>query len=277
MNRLFAAAGAWLAARNLDTMRGPVMPSTNYDCGLLIDGFDVEPTFMTPWNPPSFAPMVERAGQVKAKDLVAYYIPISDTTYDLPGSFAAFATRAQARSGVTFRDLDLKRWDAELELCWDVYNAAWEENWGFVPMSKEEFIVMARDLKPLLDPRFALMAEVNGKPAAFMLIVPDFNQVLKRIRNGKLFPTGIFKLLLGKSKLRSWRVMALGVKREFRTRSIFPLLVHESFRRGRAAQAIGAELSWILEDNELLLGALRAAGLSESRRWRIYDGPTVAT
>ena len=274
VDRLFAAAQQWLASRGLDVMRGPVMPSTNYDCGLLIDGFDVEPTFMTPWNPPSYATMVERAGQTKAKDLVAYFIPMADGSFELPASFLAFADRARAKSGLTFRDLDLSRFNDELELCWDVYNSAWEENWGFVPMTKDEFIVMAKDLKPLLIPQFAFMAEVNGKPAGFMLIVPDFNQVLKRIRNGKLFPTGAIKLLLGKSKLRSGRVMALGIKKEFRTRSIFPLFVYESFRRGRAYGAVGAEASWILEDNELLLGPLRAIGLKEYRRWRIYEGST---
>ena len=275
VNRLLASARQWLAARGLDAMRGPVMPSTNYDCGLLIDGFDVEPTFMTPWNPPSYATMIERAGETKAKDLVAYFIPMADSTFELPASFVAFADRARAKSGLTFRDLDLSRFNHELELCWDVYNSAWEENWGFVPMTKDEFLVMAKDLKPLLIPQFAFMAEVNGKPAGFMLIVPDFNQVLKRIRNGKLFPTGAIKLLLGKSKLRSGRVMALGIKREFRTRSIFPLFVYESFRRGRAYGAVGAEASWILEDNELLLGPLRAIGLKEYRRWRIYEGSTT--
>ena len=274
VDRLFAAAGAWLAARGLDVMRGPVMPSTNYDCGLLVDGFQHEPTFMTPWNPPSYAGMVERAGLKGVKDLVAYFIPMADDRFELPESFAALAARAQARSGLTFRDLDLKHWNDELELCWDVYNAAWEDNWGFVPMTKDEFIVMAKDLKPLLIPEFAFMAEVRGQPAGFMLIVPDFNQVLKRIRNGRLFPTGAIKLLLGKSRLRSGRVMALGVKREFRTRSIFPLFVNESFRRGKAYGAVGAEASWILEDNELLLGPLKAMGLKEYRRWRIYDGET---
>ena len=272
VDRLFAAAGQWLKARGLDVMRGPVMPSTNYDCGLLVDGFQHEPTFMTPWNPPSYASMVERAGQKGVKDLVAYYIPMTDDRFVLPESFPALMARAQARSGVTFRDLDLKHWDDELELCWDVYNAAWEDNWGFVPMTKDEFLVMAKDLKPLLIPEFAFMAEVGGEPAGFMLIVPDFNQVLKRIRNGRLFPTGAIKLLLGKSRLRSGRIMALGVKREFRTRSIFPLFVNESFRRGKAYGAVGAEASWILEDNELLLAPLKSLGLKEYRRWRIYDG-----
>ena len=274
VDQLFGAAAAWLSARELDVMRGPVMPSTNYDCGLLIDGFEHDPTFMTPWNPPSYPRMVERAGQSRVKDLVAYYIPMNDNSFLLPDSVKAMAVRAQAKSGMTFRDLDLSRWEEELELCWDVYNHAWEDNWGFVPMSKKEFIVMAKDLKPLLIPEFAYMAEVGGKPAGFMLIVPDFNQVLKRIKTGRLLPTGLIRLLLAKSRLRSGRIMALGIKREFRNRMIFPLFVLESYRRGLAYGAAGAEASWILEDNELLLGPLKALGLSEYRRWRLYDGPT---
>ena len=275
-NALFDAAGKWLKGRGLDSMQGPVMPSTNYDCGLLIDGFQHEPTFMTPWNPPYFATLAERAGHVKAKDLVAYFIPMADGSYELPPAFSAFATRAQKSSRLTFRDLDLKQWDKELERCWDIYNAAWEDNWGFVPMTKDEFVVMAKDLKPLMITQFAFMAEVDGEPAGFMFIVPDFNQILKNIPDGRLFPTGAIKLLLGKSKLRSGRVMALGIKRAFRNRTIFPLFVYESFRRGREYGAVGAEASWILEDNELLLGPLRAAGLKEYRRWRIYSGPVQA-
>ncbi|MDQ2665244.1 MAG: hypothetical protein M3Z05_04465 [Gemmatimonadota bacterium] len=273
--RLFSAAAAWLRERGLENMRGPVMPSTNYDCGLLVDGFEHEPTFMTPWNPEWYGRLVEGTGQVGVKDLVAYYIPM-DGSFVVPDSVKAVAARAQKKSGMTFRDLDLSRWDQELELCWDVYNHAWEDNWGFVPMTKDEFVVMAKDLKPLLIPEFAYMAEVNGVPAGFMLIVPDFNQVLKKIKTGRLLPTGFIKLLLGKSKLRSGRIMALGIKREFRNRSIFPLFIMESYRRGKAYGAVGAEASWILEDNELLLAPLKALGLSEYRRWRLYDGPTHA-
>jgi hypothetical protein len=276
-DELFAAAGKWLASRGLDVMRGPVMPSTNYDCGLLVEGFEHEPTFMTPWNPPSYGTMVEHAGLTKVKDLVAYYIPMNDNSFLLPEPVKAMAARAQAKSRMTFRDLDLSRWNDELELCWDVYNHAWEDNWGFVPMTKEEFVVMAKDLKPLLIPEFAYMAEVDGKPAGFMLIVPDFNQVLKKIKTGRLLPTGLIRLLLGKSKLRSGRIMALGIKREFRNRMIFPLFILESYRRGKAYGAVGAEASWILEDNELLLAPLKALGLREYRRWRLYEAPTAPT
>ena len=274
VDRLFAAVAAWLAARGLDVMRGPVMPSTNYDSGLLVEGFEHMPSFMTPWNPPSYPAMIERAGLVRVKDLVAYWIPMTNSEFVLPEAFTALAKRAQAKSGVTFRDLDLKHWSDEVERCWDVYNAAWEDNWGFVPMSKEEFVVLTTDLKPLLVPEFGFMAEVDGKAAGFMLIVPDFSPVLKRIGNGRLFPTGLLRLLFAKSKIRTGRIMALGVKREFRTRSIFPLFSYEAYRRGLAYGGYGAEASWILEDNEILLGPMKAMGLKETKRWRLYDGPT---
>ncbi|MES2179199.1 MAG: N-acetyltransferase [Gemmatimonadota bacterium] len=273
VNALFDAAARWLAGRGLDTMRGPVMPSTNYDCGLLVDGFEHEPTFMTPWNPRSYPAMIERAGQAKVKDLVAYVIPMADG-FELPPTFKALAERAQSKAEITFRDLDLSNWGEELERCWDVYNSAWEENWGFVPMTKDEFVVMAKDLKPLMITQFVFMAEVKGVPVGFMFIVPDFNKILKNIPNGKLFPTGAFKLLLGKSKLRDGRIMAFGIKKEFRSRSIFPVFAYEAFRRGRAYGATSAEASWILEDNELLLAPLRGIGLKEHRRWRLYDGTT---
>lgn len=268
---LFAAAAAWLRGRGLTTMRGPMNPSTNYDCGLLVRGFRWQPTFLTAWNPRYYGPLVEGAGFVKAKDLLAYFIPMDDDRFALPARFAAQAERAVETKRIAFRDLDLRRWDAELDVCWDVYNSAWERNWGFVPMTKAEFVHMARDLKYLLRPEFAFAADVDGDPAGFCLVLPDFNHVLKRIPSGRLTPLAVAKLLLGKSRLRSGRIMALGVKAEHRTRSVFALFAQELYRRGRAAGAVGAEASWILEDNDALNRPLQSLGAKEYRRWRVYD------
>lgn len=270
---LFGAAGAWLRSRGLDTVRGPMNPSTNYDCGLLVRGFRWQPTFLTAWNPRYYAQLVERAGFVEAHDLLAYFIPMDDARFALPERFAEHAARAVNEKRIAFRGLDLSRFDDEVALCWDVYNSAWDRNWGFVPMSKAEFEQMAHDVRPLLVPEFAFVADVDGAPAGFCLVVPDFNHVLKRIPNGRLLPTGVFKLLLGKRRLRSGRIMALGVKPEHRTRSVFALFAHELFRRGRAYGAVGAEASWILEDNEALTRPLETLGAKEYRRWRVYDRP----
>jgi GNAT superfamily N-acetyltransferase len=268
---LFDAAERWLGDRGLDVLRGPMNPSTNYECGLLVDGFEHRPSFMTTWNPPYYVPLCERAGFDKAKDLVAYFIPMGDPSWSLPPTFERLAERALLKSKVAFRDLDLGRFEQELEVCWEVYNAAWERNWGFVPMSKEEFVHTARDMKPLLNPRYAFAADVDGRTVAFMLAVPDYSGVLQRIGNGRLFPTGALRMLFGKRAIHEWRVMALGLRREYRTRGILPLFAWEAFRRGRQAGEQGAEASWILEDNEPMNRAMAAMGTRIHRRWRVYD------
>jgi GNAT superfamily N-acetyltransferase len=270
---LFDTAANWLLARRLAAMRGPMSPSTNHECGLLVDGFDQHPAFMTPWNPPYYEPLIEGAGLVAVKDLLAHLLDATEPQFKFPERIAIHAQRARETRRVTIRTLDPKRFDQELELCWDVYNAAWERNWGFVPMSHEEFAHMGKSLKPLLVPELALTAEVDGRPAGFMLLVPDFNLVAKRIPNGRLFPTGLFKLLLGKRRIRFGRIMALGVKREYRRSDVFALLVDELYRRGMAYGVTRAEASWVLEDNELMNRPMRAMGARQYRRWRIYERP----
>jgi hypothetical protein len=268
---LFDAATRWLGERGLDVIRGPMNPSTNYECGLLVDGFEHRPSFMTTWNPPYYATLCERSGMRKAKDLIAYFIPMGDRSWSMPAAFERLAERALRKSKVAFRDLDLRRFDEELEICWDVYNSAWERNWGFVPMSKDEFVHTARDMKPLLNPRYAFAADVDGQTVGFMLAVPDYSAVLQRIGSGRLFPTGALRMLLSKRGIHDWRVMALGLRPEFRARGILPLFAWEAFRRGREAGEHGAEASWILEDNEPMKRPMEAMGTNIYRRWRIYD------
>jgi len=268
---LFEAAANWLRARGLDTMRGPMSPSTNHDVGLLVDGFDQHPTIMTSWNPPYYNTLCEAAGLAKAKDLLGYFVPLNDAEFALPKQFQEHAARALSRSNLVFRDVDLRHFTRELEICWEIYNSAWERNWGFVPMKRDEFVHMAKEMKSLILPQFAFVAEVAGEPAGFMLVLPDFNHIFKRIGNGRLLPTGIFKLLFGKKHLKSGRVILLGVKPAFRSRSIFQLFAAEAFRRGTEYGAVGAEASWILEDNSLMTRPMEAMGARAYRRWRVYD------
>jgi hypothetical protein len=268
---LFDAARSWLAHRGLTTMRGPMNPSTNHDCGLLVDGFDQHPVFLTSWNPPYYESLVRESGLCAAKELLGYWLPYGEAGFQVPPRLEALAKRAAERAHLTFRDLEPKRFWQEVERCWEVYNSAWEENWGFVPMSREEFLHMAKSLKPVLIPQFAFLAEVNGEPAGFMLSAPDFNLVFKRIRNGRLFPWGLWHLLVGKSRLRTGRVIALGVKREFRTGSVLPVFMHEAARRAIAFGSPGAEASWVLEENQAMRQPIEAFGGRVYRRWRIYE------
>jgi GNAT superfamily N-acetyltransferase len=274
---LFGAAERWLRARGLDTMRGPMSPSTNHECGLLIHGYEQHPMIMTTWNPEYYPALVEGAGLRKAKDLLAYFFPMEgDAPFRLPDRYRLHAERALRGKNLTFRDIDLTRFDREVEICWDIYNSAWEKNWGFFPMSRESFIHEAAVLKHIVLPRFAFIAEVNGEPAGLMIMVPDFHHAFKAIGNGRLLPTGIFKLLAAKKRLRSGRIMILGVKAEHRTRGIFALFTNELFRRFRDWKMSGGEASWILEDNDALNRPMTALGAQAYRRWRIYDKPIVS-
>ena len=270
---LFDAAGAWLAARGLTTMRGPTSPSTNHECGLLVGGFAEHPLFLTPWNPPYYESLVMRAGFSASRELLGYWLPYGEAGFRLDPKLSALAQRAAARANLTFRDLRPERFWREVEIVWDVYNAAWERNWGFVPMTRDEFMHMAKSLKPLLLPQFAFVAEVNGEAAGFMLCVPDFNRILRRNPTGRLFPLGLARILLGKSRLRTGRIVALGIKEQFRTGSILPVFMHEAARRAIAFGSPGAEASWILEDNQAMRQPIEAFGGRIYRRWRIYDRP----
>jgi hypothetical protein len=268
---LFDAARAWLANRGLAVMRGPMNPSTNHDCGLLVDGFEEHPCFLTSWNPAYYESLIRAAGLAPVKDLLGYWLPYGEPGFQMPSKLEAVAKRAAERAGLTFRDLEPKHFWDEVERCWEIYNSAWEENWGFVPMSRDEFLHMAKSLKPLLIPQFAFLAEVNGRPAGFMLSSPDYNLVFKRIRNGRLFPVGLARILVAKPRLRTGRVIALGVKPEFRSGSVLPIFLYEATRRAIAFGSPGAEASWVLEENRAMRQPIEALGGRVYRRWRIYE------
>jgi hypothetical protein len=268
---LFNAAEDWLASRGLTVMRGPMNPSTNHDCGLLVDGFDVHPQFLTAWNPSYYESLIRNAGFSTSKDLVGYWLPYGEPGYEVPARIGALARRAAEKVKLVFRDLEPSRFWHEVELCWEIYNAAWERNWGFVPMSRDEFLHMAKSLKPLLIPQFAFLAEIDGVPAGFMLCTPDYNLPLKHNRSGRLLPWGLPRILWAKSRLRTGRIMALGIKQEFRSGSVLPVFMHEAARRAIAYGSPGAEASWILEDNQAMRQPIEAFGGRVYRRWRILE------
>jgi hypothetical protein len=271
---LLGAARGWLAARGLERMEGPVNPSTNYECGVLVDGFEHHPVLMTTWNPPYYDALLRGAGLAPTKDMLGWWFAREGGAgeFRLPAGYAAHAERARARQDVTFRDMDPAQMARETALCWEVYNEAWEPNWGFVPMSRAEFDHLGKDLARIGDPRFCFAAEIGGAPAGFVLALPDFHALFKRIPSGRLLPTGIFTLLAGRRSLKTLRVLALGVKREHRTAGIFALFTHELVRRWLDAGMTGAEASWVLEDNHRMNRPLAAMGAAPYRRWRLYEG-----
>jgi hypothetical protein len=273
---LFDAAAGWLRGRGLTSMRGPFSPSINYECGVLVEGYEHHPILMTMWNPPYYDCLLRKSGFEGVKDLVGWWFPAAELDYQLPPVYARHAERARQKAHVVFRDIDLGQFDSEVAFAWEVYNSAWEENWGFVPMSREEFEHLGKDLKQIIDPRIAFAAAVNGEPAGIAVALPDFNQIFKRIPSGRLFPTGIFKLLTGARSLRTTRIFVLGVKKEHRATGLFALFLDEFMRRGRKYGFTGGEASWVLEDNVLLNRPLESIGARPYRRWRIYERPLGA-
>lgn len=263
---LVDAAADWLKPRGIEAMRGPVNPSTNESLALLIEGFDSPPMIMMTYNPPYYAELLESAGLAKVKDLFAYKI----TKESLSERLLRVGDKLAERVQVTIRPINRKDLKNEIERIRTIYNQAWSKNWGFVPMTEAEFDHMANDLKKILDPELAYIAEDGDRPVGFSLALPDLNYALKHV-NGRLFPFGIFKLLYYAKKIKSARVITLGIVEEYRNRGIDVLLYLESFRRGVARGYEWAELSWILEDNEAMNRATALLGGELYKRYRIYE------
>jgi len=271
---LVDAARGWLAERGLDALRGPVNPSTNYEAGLLVEGFDEHPVLQTPWNPPYYERLLRDAGLAPVKDLLGFKLTV-DEVDRVPERVARLAERARERHGFTFRTLDMRNFQADVDICWRIYNEAWERNWGFVPMSREEFLFVAKEMRQVLYADLAFIAEVENEPAGFLLMVRDLNRVFHKIRSGRLTPLSIARLLIEGRRVDFGRLVALGIRPQFRRGGILPLFLHEVYRRGRAAGATGAEASWVLEDNEQMISPIQAMGMRAYRRWRLFEAPIV--
>lgn len=269
-NALLSAAHKWVRDKGAKFMRGPVNPSTNYECGLLIEGFDSDPMVMMTYNPPYYQRLIETAGLKKAKDLYAY---LSHAQRIEMKKIDRVASKALASTGVTVRPINMKDFTAEVARVWEVYGAAtgaWAKNWGFVPMSREEFAAMGKEMKMIVKPELVLIGEKNGKTVGFALALPDVNQALKPAK-GSLFPTGLLKILYHQRLIKSVRVLALGVIEEYRTTGLaagfYATLVQNARRLGYG----DCEMSWILDDNLLMNRSLEVMGAKRYKTYRLYD------
>jgi GNAT superfamily N-acetyltransferase len=265
---LVRAAWDWLKQHGAKSMRGPVNPSTNYECGLLVEGFNSSPMVMMTYNPPYYPSLLERAGLRKVKDLLAYI-----TTAPATAGHKAMrvADRAMRSSNVVIRPVNMKNFQAEADSIWRIYSSAWSRNWGFAPLTREEFWVLAKDMKAIIVPELALVGEVNGRAVGFALAIPDINIALKAA-GGNLFPFGLMKILYHQRKIRSLRVMALGVLDEFRTAGVaagfYATLIKQAQRMGYGE----CEFSWVLEDNILMNRSIEALGARRYKTYRLYEG-----
>lgn len=265
--RLVEHAAAFCRQRGAESLRGPIDLSTNNRCGLLVDGASGPPLVMMPHNPPHYADWLEGAGLRPAKDLLALHA----TSEDLDRArIDRLAAHLQKRTAATVRRLDLRRFDAECEVLWQLYERIWERNWGFAPMPREEFLAQARDLKRVAHPALLQIAEVAGQPVGFAVALPDVNEAA-RACGGRLLPFGWWRFLRALRRTTRIRFLTLGVLAEHRRTGIDLLLMHRVTTQGMDAGFRAAEASWILEDNEDMLGPLRTMGFRPWRRYRIYE------
>jgi hypothetical protein len=260
----------WLKSKGMEIMRGPANFSSNEEWGFLSEGFDSSPVIMMSYNPPYYLDFMASYGMVKAKDLYAYFI---DKSLPPPERVLKMAESIKNKENIKIRNIDMKNFKNEVKKIKQIYNSAWSKNWGFVPMTDEEFDHMAKNLKQIVDPHMVFIAEVDGKPAGFNLALPDFNQVLKRL-NGRLFPFGILKLLWHtriKNKIDGVRIITMGFVPEFQKRGIDTVFYVETYNVGVNRGYTWGEMSWILEDNILMNRVLELLGARLYKKYRIYE------
>jgi hypothetical protein len=269
---LLDAAAGWLRQRGRDRMVGPMDFTTNDECGLLVEGHDRPPIIFTPWQHPYYQGLLEGAGLTKAMDTFMWELYVDKRERVHPAIWD-MAEKVQSEHGITVRPMRKRDLQAEVGRFLEVYNAAWERNWGFVPLSEEEVRHYAKDLKPVLDENWAMIAEArDGTVVGAALTLPDYNQVLAHL-NGRLLPLGWAKALYWRRKIDRVRVFALGVKREYQHTGVAARMYELHFDSAERTPQKGGETGWILETNTAMNRAMEGMGGKISRRYRFYEKP----
>lgn len=269
---LLTAAADWCRQHGHDVLRGPASFSVNDECGLLVDGFDSPPTLMMPHNPRYYIPLLERAGFAKAKDLWVYQGGTEEHYVPVPERLARGTELIRQRQGITLRSLNMKDFQGEVERIKELYNEAWEKNWGFVPMTEHEIDHLAEQFKPVVIPDMVPMAEKDGKLIGFGIALPDLNVVFRRHRSGRIFPM-ILDLLwsLKMKRIRRARILLLGVHPEYRGKGIDAMLYHWIWTKSGERRIYWGEAGWILEDNPAMNAGLEKMTFRVYKTYRLYD------
>ncbi|HMK43895.1 MAG TPA: GNAT family N-acetyltransferase [Dissulfurispiraceae bacterium] len=264
-----AAAGALLGsveedlrARGMDTVRGPMNFSTNEELGFLVEGFDEPSILMTPYNKRYYDALMAACGYGKVRDLYAFLHDVRDA---LPEKILRAAAIAEKR-GITAHQLKKSEFPAAMRAFKDIFNSAWSDNWGFVPMTDEEIEDSVRLLQPIIKPEVMALAFHSGEPVGFIGMVPDYNVVLRQMR-GRLTPITVMKALYYSRKITDLRMLLLGVKKEYRNKGVDGILFREAFKGVKSGGYKRVEFSWILEEN---LSTIRLAEMIGSRRWKVF-------
>lgn len=268
---LLDTVAAWARGQGLDRLLGPMNPTSNDECGLLVDGFDSDPVLMMPYNPRYYPGLLADAGFAKARDLLAFHIDVPRAPMDRLRRIADICRKRNP--GITFRAVTKRTLTADLAKIKEVYNAAWETNWGFTPMTDEEIDFMAARLKDLLTPGLVWLVESGAEPIGFMLAVLDYNQAFKPMR-GRLLSPGLFPALpylLGWRHPNATRVITLGVKEGWRGRGLESVMLVEGLNTGFRLGVQWSEASWVLEENVKMRRVIELFGARVYKTYRLYD------
>ena len=266
---LLARVEDWGRQLKRSGVRGPANPSMNEGAGFQINAFETDPYVMMPYHPPEYLRYAEAAGYRKVKDLYAWLFDF--TRQDITERIERLAERVRNRhNDLVVRPGNMKRFKEELEIIKQIYNEAWERNWGFVRYTEAEFDHLASELRLIIDPDIVLFLEMDGQVAGLAFGLPDANQVLKRMR-GRLLPFGIFHLLNRKKIIDQGRLPILGLMPEYRNKGLDLVLMHEICKRSPANGYKRGEASWVLEDNKAMNRAIEAAGATLYKTYRLYQ------
>jgi GNAT superfamily N-acetyltransferase len=267
-NLLFKVAEDWLQDRGMTELLGPANPSMMDEVGILVEGFDKPPSILMPYHKSYYDKLITGAGLVKAMDLFTY--EVNQEGVDRDRMTRAVEIVRKRLPDLKIRKVNLKKIRDEVKIIRDIFNAAWKNNWGYIPLSEAEFDLLAKDLKSIVDDDFAHIAEINGKPVAFSVALPDYNQVFIKMK-GTLFPTGLIKLIWNKRKINKIRTALMGVLPEHQGKGIDALLHNESIENGLKRGFWSSEVGWILENNVNMIRVAERIGGTLDKVYRMYS------
>ena len=268
---LLDTAKDWLKQEGMQGMRGPANPSLNDIAGLLVDGFERKPSVMMPYNPPYYISFLEQYGFERAMTMWAYFIHFKYLQLDKMRRGMKLLQRRYP--DVHLRTIDMSRFEEEAQTIMDIYNDAWSNNWGHVPMTQNEFKQLAADLKQIIDPNVVFLLEEKGVPIAFSVSLPNINQALEHIPNGRLLPTGLFQLLL-RAKfggINELRTLLMGVRKSHQGRGFDTILNLAIMEAGPANGYPCSEMSWVLDSNPRMIHALEDFGGVKDKEYAMVE------
>lgn len=258
----------WLKSKGMTEAIGPMNFTTNHQAGLLVENFSRPATVEMTYNPPYYEELLTSFGFGKAKDLLAWWIDVSNGRDDPKiERIAKVADRTMKRAGIRMRHLEMEHFEREVELLFDLYNRAWQKNWGFVPLTKAGFEAIVNDLKQIVRPELLLFIYKGDEAVAFSCTLPDINQAMPK--NGRLLPFGWLKILLKKNRVKHARLFTLGVVEEHRKRGFETMLMVETALASARLGMASGEIGWTLEDNDLINKAIEQMGGHKDRVYRL--------